>query len=76
VQPGQRLLRQFHPGRAEQRPRLGQAEPQIGRTDLGQLPLQPQPVQPQPQAVPGRKDEPKLLRRAQQQELQLGQHLT
>jgi hypothetical protein len=76
VQPGQRAGRQFDPGRAEQRPRLGQAEPQIDRADLGQLLLQPQPVQPQPQVVPGRQDEPQLLRRAQQQELQLGQHLT
>ena len=54
MQPAQRVGRQFHPGRGEQRPRLGQAEPQIGRTDLGQVPLQPQPVQPQPHIVPGR----------------------
>ncbi len=76
VQPGQHLVRQLHSGGAEQRARLGQAEPQIGRPDLGQLSVQPQPVQSQPQVMPGREDEPKLPRRAQHQQLQLGQHLT
>ena len=76
VQLAQRLLRQLHPGSAEQRPRLGQTEPQIGRTDLGQLSRQPQPVQPQPQIMPGGEREPQLRRRPQHQKLQLGQHPT
>jgi hypothetical protein len=61
----------LHPGRGEQRPRLGRAEPQIVRADLGQLSLQPQPVQSQPQIVPGRQHEPQVLGCPHDQQLQL-----
>jgi hypothetical protein len=58
VQQRQRSLAQLHPGRAEQRPRLIEGEPQVGRADLRQLTFQPQPVQPQPQVMPGGQHEP------------------
>ena len=70
-QQRQRRVGQPHPGRRQQLPRLGQAEPQIIGADLGQLPLQPQPVQPQPHVMPGGQHEPQLLRRAHHQQLQL-----
>ena len=67
---------QLHPRRREQLPRLGQAEPQILRADLGQLAFQPQPVQAQPHIMPGRQHEPQPRRRPHQQQLQLPQHLS
>jgi hypothetical protein len=74
VQLGQRPLRQLHPRRAEQRPSLRHAEPQIIRAELGQLSRQPQSMQPQPQIMSGGKHEPQLRRCPQHQELKLGQH--
>ena len=74
-QQHRRRLGQFHPGGVEQLPRLGQAEPQIGRADLGQLAFQPQPVQPQPHVMPGRQHEPQLRRGPHHQQLQLAQRL-
>ncbi len=71
IQHPQRRLGQLHPRRCEQLPGLSQAEPQVRRADLGELPFQPQPVQPQPQIMPGRQHEPQLRRAAQQQQLQL-----
>ena len=75
VQRRQHRVRQLDPGCLEQRPRLGQGEPQIGGADLGELALQPQPVQPQPQVMSGGKHEPQPVRRAHHQQLQLAQRL-
>jgi hypothetical protein len=59
----------------EQRPRLIDAELQIGGPDLGQLPLQPPPVQAQPYFPPGDEHEPQIRRCAYQHQLQLSQRL-
>ena len=75
VQHPQRRPGQLHPRRRQQLPRLGQAEPQVGRAELGQLPLQPQPVQSQPQVMAGRQHEPQRVRGAHHQQLQLASRL-
>ncbi len=71
----QRHLRQVHPGRGEQLPRLGHGEPQIRLADLGQAAFQPQPVQPQPQVMPGGQHEPQVRRGPHNQQLQLPQRV-
>jgi hypothetical protein len=70
-QQRQGRVSQPHPRGRQQLPRLGHAEPQIVRADLGQLAGQPQPVQPQPHVVPGSQHEPQLRRGPQHQQLQL-----
>ena len=75
MQQHQRRLRQLYSRSREQFPGLGQAEPQIGRADLGQLAFQPQPVQAQPHIVAGGQHEPQLRRRPHHQQLQLPQRL-
>ena len=71
IQHPQRRLGQLHSRRGEQLPGLSQAEPQVRRADLGELPLQPQPVQPQPQIMPGRQHEAQPRRATHQQQLKL-----
>ncbi len=75
VQQRQRRLGQLHPGSAQQFPRLIRGEPQIGRAELGQLPLQAQPVEPKPHVMPGGQHEPQLRRPAHHQQLQLAERL-
>jgi len=75
VQHRHRRLRQPHPVHREQLPRLGQAEPQVGRPELDQPAVQPQPVQAQPHVVASGQHAPQLPRRPQHQQLQLPQHI-
>ena len=63
------------PAAVEQRPRLVEGEPEVGRADLGQLAFKPQPVQSQPQIMPGGQHDPQLRRAAHQQQLELAQRL-
>jgi len=69
LQQRQRRPGQLHPRGVEQLPGLGQAEPQVVRSDLGQLAFQPQPVQAQPHVMPGGQHEPQRRRGAQHQQL-------
>ena len=68
-------LRQLHPGRAEHAPGLIEGEPEVRRTDLGHLALQPQAVQPEPHVMAGSEHAPQLRRGTHQQQLKLAQHL-
>ncbi|ALG09707.1 hypothetical protein AOZ06_24880 [Kibdelosporangium phytohabitans] len=63
--------RHRHPGRSQQLTGLLQREPQVGRTDLGQLTVEPHAVQPQPDLLPGDEDEPQRGRCPHDQQFQL-----